>query len=185
MGRFDDAVALANVVGGPADISAVRRYTSRGGISINIEQLLASNVGFFARAGVASGDIEPYEFSDIDRTVAAGLSVSGKQWGRPDDTFGIGGVVNRITGSHKLPQRGRTWHPGRRWKASERRSRKNHGGLLQLAGGNVEADAGLSIHCKPRLQSRPGTGLRGRCAPSHAVVIHAGNHAGKTVSSAR
>lgn len=101
MGRFDDAVALANLLGGPADISAVRRYTSRSGISVNVEQQLVPNVGFFARAGIASGAIEPYEFSDIDRTIAAGLSVSGKQWGRPDDTFGIAGVVNGITGAHQ------------------------------------------------------------------------------------
>jgi hypothetical protein len=29
--------------------------------------------GVFARAGWANGNIEPYEFTDIDRTVAAGL----------------------------------------------------------------------------------------------------------------
>jgi hypothetical protein len=55
------------------------------------------NVGLFVRAGIADGDKEPYEFTDIDRTVAAGLSVSGKQWGRDDDTFGIAGVVNGIS----------------------------------------------------------------------------------------
>lgn len=101
MGRFDDAVRLASITGGPADISAVRRYTSRSGISMNVEQQIAPNVGFFARAGIASGNVEPYEFSDIDSTVAAGLSISGKQWGRNDDTFGIAGVVNGITGAHQ------------------------------------------------------------------------------------
>ena len=44
--------------------------------------------GIFARAGWANGNIEPYEFTDVDRTVAAGLSIDGKQWGRDDDTFG-------------------------------------------------------------------------------------------------
>ena len=39
------------------------------------------NVGFFARAGWADGHKERYEFSDFDRTVAAGLSISGKLWG--------------------------------------------------------------------------------------------------------
>ena len=101
MGRFDDAVRLAALTGGPADISAVRRYTSRSGISMNVEQQIVPNVGFFARAGIASGSVEPYEFTDIDSTVAAGLSISGKQWGRDDDTFGIAGVVNGITGVHQ------------------------------------------------------------------------------------
>ena len=101
MGSFQDAIQLAALTGGPADISAVRQYQSRGGVSMNLEQQLMPNVGFFARAGIADGNKEPYEFTDVDRTVAAGLSVSGKQWGRDDDTFGIAGVVNGITSVHE------------------------------------------------------------------------------------
>jgi high affinity Mn2+ porin len=101
MGSFEDAIQLAAMTGGPAMISAVREYQSRGGISMNLEQQLMPNVGFFARAGWANGDIEPYEFTDIDRTVAAGLSISGKQWRRDDDTFGIAGVVNGISKEHQ------------------------------------------------------------------------------------
>jgi high affinity Mn2+ porin len=101
MGSFQDAIQLAALTGGPADITAVRQYQSRGGISMNLEQQLIPNVGFFARAGIADGNKEPYEFTDVDRTVAAGLSVSGKQWGRDDDTFGIAGVVNGISGVHQ------------------------------------------------------------------------------------
>ncbi|MFX9622999.1 carbohydrate porin, partial [Acinetobacter baumannii] len=67
----------------------------------NLEQQLFPNVGFFARAGIADGKKEPYEFTDVDRTVAAGLSISGKQWGRDDDTFGSAGVVNGITNVHQ------------------------------------------------------------------------------------
>ena len=76
-------------------------YNSRGGIGMNLEQQLMPNVGLFVRAGIADGDKEPYEFTDVDRTVAAGLSISGKQWGRDDDTFGIAGVVNGISGVHQ------------------------------------------------------------------------------------
>jgi high affinity Mn2+ porin len=101
MGSFQDAIQLAALTGGPADIAAVRKYQSRGGISMNLEQQLIPNFGFFARAGLADGNKEPYEFTDVDRTVAAGLSVSGKQWGRDDDTFGIAGVVNGITNVHR------------------------------------------------------------------------------------
>jgi high affinity Mn2+ porin len=89
------------LTGGPADITAVRRYTSRSGISVNMEQQLSLDIGVFARAGVASGGVEPYEFTDVDRTVAAGLVLPGKQWGRPDDTVGIAGLVNGISSSHQ------------------------------------------------------------------------------------
>jgi high affinity Mn2+ porin len=101
MGSFQDAIQLAALTGGPANIAAVRQYQSRGGISMNLEQQLMPNVGLFVRAGIADGTKEPYEFADIDRTVAAGLSVSGKQWGRDDDTFGIAGVINGISGVHQ------------------------------------------------------------------------------------
>jgi len=101
MGRFDDAVRLSQLTGDPADTALVRRYTSRTGVSFNLEQQISADVGVFARAGIANGALEPYEFSDIDRTVAAGLSLAGKQWGRPDDTIGIAGVVNDISAAHK------------------------------------------------------------------------------------
>ena len=101
MGSFQDAIQLAALTGGPADITAVRQYQSRGGISMNLEQQMVPNFGFFARAGIADGDQEPYEFTDVDRTVAAGLSISGKQWGRDDDVFGIAGVVNGISNVHQ------------------------------------------------------------------------------------
>jgi high affinity Mn2+ porin len=101
MGNYQDAINLARLAGGPADIAAVREYRSRGGVSVNVEQQIVADVGLFARAGIANGDIEPYEFTDIDRTAAAGLSVQGKRWGRPDDIFGIAGVVNGITREHE------------------------------------------------------------------------------------
>ena len=101
MGSFEDAIALAAVTGGPANIAAVRQYQSRGGMSMNVEQEITSYLGAFVRAGWADGNVEPYEFTDVDRTVAAGLSVSGKLWARPDDTVGIADVVNGISGVHQ------------------------------------------------------------------------------------
>ena len=101
MGTFADAIALANATGMPADIAAVREYRGRGGVSMNLEQQLTETIGVFARAGLANGDIEPYDFTDVDRTAAAGVSINGKQWGRPDDTFGVAGVINGISSIHQ------------------------------------------------------------------------------------
>jgi high affinity Mn2+ porin len=99
-GNFNDTVALAQVTGLPADINAVRAYTSRPGVSLNVEQQITATLGVFLRAGWADGDIEPWDFTDIDRTVSGGVSISGKSWGRPDDTVGIAGVVNGISSAH-------------------------------------------------------------------------------------
>jgi high affinity Mn2+ porin len=100
-GHFQDAVTLAQLTGAPADITAVRSYTSRPGLSLNLEQQVAESVGVFARAGWADGNVEPWDFTDIDRTIAGGVSLSGKIWGRPDDTFGVAGIVNGITAAHQ------------------------------------------------------------------------------------
>ena len=75
-------------------------YTSRPGISLNLEQQLTDTLGAFFRAGWADGNIEPWDFTDIDRTVSGGVSINGKLWGRPDDTIGIAGVVNGINNDH-------------------------------------------------------------------------------------
>ena len=99
-GQFSDAIALAQATGLPADINAVRSYTSRPGVSINLEQQVTDTLGVFARAGWADGNIEPWDFTDIDRTISGGISLSGKSWGRPDDTIGVAGVINGISSVH-------------------------------------------------------------------------------------
>ncbi len=122
MGSFDAATDLARATGLPADIAAVRRYQSRTGLSLNVEQAVGDTLGVFLRAGEADGRQEPYEFADIDRTIAAGLSQSGKPWGRAGDAAGLAFVVNDISAAHQaylaaggtgiLVGDGRLPHPG-------------------------------------------------------------------------
>ena len=101
MGDFDAAIAygLANNV--PANIAAVRTYASRGGFGINLEQAITASLGFFARAGLSEGGREPYEFTDIDKTLSAGLSLQGRSWGRPGATVGLAPVLDDISRQHK------------------------------------------------------------------------------------
>ena len=54
----------------------------------------------FGRFGWADGNVEPWDFTDIDRTVSAGISLTGKGWGRPDDTVGVVGILNGISSEH-------------------------------------------------------------------------------------
>jgi high affinity Mn2+ porin len=98
---FADAIALAALTGLPADVANVRRYTSRPGVSLNIEQQVTDMMGVFLRAGWSDGNIEPWDFTDVDRTLSGGVAISGKQWGRPDDTLGIAGIINGISGIHQ------------------------------------------------------------------------------------
>jgi high affinity Mn2+ porin len=101
MGLLDEAVAAARSQGVPVDIAAVRRYRSRAGISMNLEQQLAPELGMFLRAGKAAGNVETYEFTDVDRSLAAGLSLKGSRWRRPDDTIGLAAVDNAISAARE------------------------------------------------------------------------------------
>jgi high affinity Mn2+ porin len=101
LGAYNEAVSLAELTGEPANVLLVRRPRGRSGIGMSLEQQLNPDLGFFARAGLANGNIQDYEITDIDRTVAIGISQSGKPWGRPDDIFGLATAVNNISSAHK------------------------------------------------------------------------------------
>ena len=104
MGAYSDAIAYINNNPGVDPGSAmqsVRRWNTRPGASLNLEQQVTADVGIFARAGWGDGKVEIYDFTDIDRTVSGGLSLSGNLWGRRDDTFGLAGVINGISGEHQ------------------------------------------------------------------------------------
>jgi high affinity Mn2+ porin len=102
MGNFEEALALSHATGLDASdaLAAVRTYQSRPGVSLNLAQQVTDTVGVFARAGLADGNVEPWDNTDCDRTIQAGVSVSGKCWKRPDDTIGIAGVINGIFNAH-------------------------------------------------------------------------------------
>jgi len=120
--RYDDAVALAAATGQPVDPTLTRTRRTRMGASLDIEQAVSDSVGLFARAGIADGAIEPYDFTDIDRTVQLGAAIQGKAWHRPADRIGVAGVVNGISRAHQryldagglgvLVGDGRLPHPG-------------------------------------------------------------------------
>lgn len=101
MASFADAIALAQSTSTPADVSKVRRFRNRQGVSVNLQQELTDSLGLFARGGVADGSIEPYEYTDIDKTISLGLSLKGARWSRPDDVFGLAGVINGISKVHE------------------------------------------------------------------------------------
>ncbi|AIY42255.1 OmpA-like transmembrane domain [Collimonas arenae] len=97
MASYQNALQLANLTGGVPDVSQVRRYSSNPGVVLNFEQELTSDLGVFARASANGGHKETYEFTEINRSVAAGLSLAGNRWGRPDDKVGVAGVVNALS----------------------------------------------------------------------------------------
>ena len=97
MARLQDAIAYAAVNGQPVELAPVRSFRKRDGVSLNLEQQLTSDLGLFARLGDAGGNVETYEFTDIDYTAAAGLSLAGAAWHRPEDTVALAHVTNAVS----------------------------------------------------------------------------------------
>ncbi len=122
MGRLDAAIALAAQDAAAPDTAEVRAYGSRLGLSLDLEQQLSADLGLFARIGKAAGNVETYEFTDVDRGVSAGLSLAGSGWSRHEDTLGVAGIVNGISAEREqylnagglgiLIGDGRLPHPG-------------------------------------------------------------------------
>jgi high affinity Mn2+ porin len=101
MGNYNDATEIALQTGTPADIKAVRKGHNKAGISLNLEQQLADDLGAFARVGWSQGQHEAFEFTDINKTVSFGLSLKGQRWNRTDDTVGVAIAVNDASSAAK------------------------------------------------------------------------------------
>ena len=122
MALLDQAIALAETTGTTPNPANVRRYRSRLGVSLALEQPLSADLGVFARVGKAAGNVETYEFSDIDRSVEVGTAIDGRRWQRPGDTIGVVAIDNGISAEREqylnagglgiLVGDGRLPHPG-------------------------------------------------------------------------
>jgi high affinity Mn2+ porin len=98
MGSYADAVAAAAGTNGAPSTSAVRNDKHwKVGAGLNIGQQVAPHVGVFARLSAMNGTYEAFEFTDVDRSVSAGVSVDGTLYRRPNDGFGLAAAFNEIS----------------------------------------------------------------------------------------
>jgi high affinity Mn2+ porin len=99
MALLDETISLAQTTAVKINSALVdvRQYRSRLGAVLGLEQPITDAVGVFARISKAAGNVEVYEFTDIDRSVAIGTSIKGSLWQRPDDTVGLTAIDNGIS----------------------------------------------------------------------------------------
>ncbi len=97
MGTYAAALDQAAPTGRAPDVLGVKRYASHAGISLNLQQQVSPDLGLFARAGLADGHQQAYEFTDVDKSLSLGASLSGARWGRGDDAVGAVLLVNDIS----------------------------------------------------------------------------------------
>jgi high affinity Mn2+ porin len=91
MGSYRDALKLV-----PTAMEAVRHYGSKAGGAINLEQQVSDDAGLFVRLSLNDGSKEAYEFTEINNSLALGVSLKGSAWGRGDDETGVAFVTNGI-----------------------------------------------------------------------------------------
>jgi high affinity Mn2+ porin len=103
-GNYRDALAIsaADPTLDINDVMAgIRRDNKKYGFYVNAEQQVMKDVGLFARASWNDGQNEILSFTDIDRSLSAGLSIKGSYWGRPSDAIGVGGAINGLSAAHR------------------------------------------------------------------------------------
>ena len=99
MGSYADALSLARQTNSTPNTALVRRYGSQSGFALNLEQEFAADLGGFARVSKNQGKNEAFEFTEINQSVSAGLSLKGDRWDRHDDTLGFAAVANGLSGA--------------------------------------------------------------------------------------
>jgi high affinity Mn2+ porin len=97
MARLSSFTQAVDATGVAPSLAAIRHLNDRPGAALNLEQSLTDDLGMFARLSVANGQYETLDFTDIDQSAAAGLSMKGVRWGRPDDVMAAAFVVNEAS----------------------------------------------------------------------------------------
>ena len=97
MFSYQAATTILKADGAGADLAAAQAYRLKYGFGLNWEQEIARNVGLFSRLGWNDGKEQGWMFTDVDYAGTLGLSVKGESWHRPEDTFGVAGILNGIT----------------------------------------------------------------------------------------
>jgi high affinity Mn2+ porin len=101
MGGYRDSIADAAASGGTPDLATSRKRRTKYGFGLNLEQSLSADIGVFARASRNNGEAEEFAFTEIDRSISAGVLVRGAAWNRASDSFGVAVVKNGISGPHR------------------------------------------------------------------------------------
>ena len=97
MGGYDEAVNQGLQSDTVPSTALLRRTASRPGGALNLEQEVLSDLGAFLRASINDGTKEAFDFSEINRSLATGLSLAGNRWKRPQDAVGFAGSVNGLS----------------------------------------------------------------------------------------
>ena len=101
MGGYDDAMIYAAANGGVPDTANTLRERQKYGLGINLKQAITPALGIFSRAMWQDGSSDTYAFTEVHRSLSAGLSLNGAVWGRERDTLGVSVIHNEISNAYQ------------------------------------------------------------------------------------
>ncbi|HXX30782.1 MAG TPA: carbohydrate porin [Myxococcaceae bacterium] len=100
MGSYGQVLADPAAYGG--QVQPTRAYgRTKYGFGISADQQLSAALGVFLRASWNDGANETWAFTEIDRSLAAGVVYGGSLWGWRDYEVGGALVVNGLSGLHR------------------------------------------------------------------------------------
>lgn len=101
MGNYQVAMDMAPIVDTVDVIGTRKAYRRKYGFAISADQQLTNTLGAFLRIRWNDGKNETWAFTEIDRTLALGININGKQWKRNNDEVGVGFVMNGLSREHR------------------------------------------------------------------------------------
>lgn len=99
MGRYRQA--LEATPGTPDVIQTEQAGRLKYGWGLSADQAVTENLGVFVRAGWNDGRTETWAFTEVDRTLAVGLSLAGAGWSRAQDRLGVALASNGLAPDHR------------------------------------------------------------------------------------
>ncbi len=102
-GNYAEALALGQSTSRIPDLALVEKPGgTKYGFGLNFEQPLADDgeTGIFGRIGWNDGTHETWSYTESDRHASLGAQVSGVNWRRQEDRFGIAYGINGLSGPH-------------------------------------------------------------------------------------
>ena len=99
MGSYEESLQLAPLA---PDVIATRQPGRiKYGWGLSADQALTEDLGAFLRAGWNDGHTETWVFTEVDRSLATGLSLGGTRWSRPQDRLGVALAANGLSPEHR------------------------------------------------------------------------------------
>lgn len=93
---------IANSMPGVPNVDTTQRYgRHKYGFGVSADQYLSNDLGVFAKASFNDGHTQTWYFTEIDRSVSAGISLNGTRWKRQKDVVGLAMVLNGLSQPHR------------------------------------------------------------------------------------